>query len=70
MKKLSFDEKLTELRKYYLENSQKVDYEVSVCLNNIKEINNVLVDWDIFIYNLKFHRKLFSIYRQIFSFFV
>ena len=48
MKKLSFDEKLTELRKYYLENPQKVDYEVSVCLNNIKEINkdrkNILFD--------------------------
>ena len=39
MKRLSFDEKLSEIRKYYVENPQQVEHEVSVCLYNIKNIN-------------------------------
>lgn len=39
MEKLSFDEKLSEIRKYYVENPQQVDHEVSICLYNIKNLN-------------------------------
>ena len=39
MERLSFDEKLSEIRKYYVENPQQVDHEVSVCLYNIKNLS-------------------------------
>lgn len=39
MSRLSFDEKISEIRKHYIENPQQVDHEVSVCLYNIRNIN-------------------------------